>query len=104
MPSADWWKYQKKMEYWYRTEVKGETGEDIEENPTRPDFTCEDGTNGEVKMLSRPMTKRQVMIEARKGRDVIIAKNGFLLEVKEYIERFRPDIELWRHKTKIYPE
>jgi len=61
--------------------------------PGKPDYVRGDDM-GEVKAWSRPMTKSDVMREAKKGRTEIISKSGFTKEAIKYAERYRPNLRL----------
>jgi len=68
--------------------------------PGAPDYK-RGQTYGEVKNWSRPLTKVDVMREARKGRTEIVSKSGFTEEAIKYAERYRPELRLIHGKTVV---
>lgn len=67
--------------------------------PGKPDFQ-RGKTPGEIKDWSRPMSKYDVMKEARKGRKEIVSKKGFTEGAKKYVERYRNDVKLIDERKK----
>ena len=67
--------------------------------PGAPDYIRGED-EGEVKAWNKPMSKADVMREARKGRTEIISKSGFTKEAIKYAERYRPYLRLI-HGTKV---
>ena len=67
--------------------------------PGEPDYEGYD-VNGEIKCWNRPMSKYDVMKEAKKGRDELISKRGFTNGAFKYTKRYRPYIRLI-HGNKI---
>lgn len=50
---------------------------------------------GETKNWNRPMSKYDVMNEAKKGRNEIISKKGFTKGAIEYAKRYRSSLKLY---------
>ncbi|MFX0138048.1 MAG: hypothetical protein ACFFDN_30680 [Candidatus Hodarchaeota archaeon] len=68
--------------------------------PSRPDYT-RGNKRGEVKSWSRPLSKYDVMKEAKKGRDEITSKSGYTKGAVEYAKRYRPSMKLFHKKKKV---
>jgi len=68
--------------------------------PGKPDYT-RGSKQGEVKNWSRPLSKYDVMKEAKKGRDEITSKSGFTNGAINYIDRYRPSMKLFHKKKRI---
>ena len=66
--------------------------------PGQPDYT-RGKARGEVKSWSRPMSKGDIMREARKGRTEIVSKKGFTDSALKYRDRYRPNLKLF-HRNK----
>ncbi len=70
------------------------------DGPGRPDYT-RGSIHGEVKNWSRPLSKYDVMKEARKGRDEITSKSGYTNGAIDYVRRYRPSMKLFQKKKRI---
>lgn len=58
-------------------------------------------TKGEVKHLSRPMTRPEVVKVARKGISEIDSKKGFTKPAIEYAKQYRPDLKLFHRGRRV---
>ena len=82
---TDWQRFEKKM-------AKRHRGRLIS-GPGMPDYT-RGSIDGEVKLRTRPLTKREVMSECQKGRTEIICNTGFSPAAVQYIKRYRCYVKL----------
>jgi hypothetical protein len=81
----NWQKFQKKMAKKHRGRPVG--------GPGKPDYT-RGVITGEVKLRSKPLTKREVMTECQKGRLELICNAGFSPSATQYVKRYRPYVKL----------
>jgi hypothetical protein len=87
-----WKRYEKKKTKEHRGKHLG--------GPGKPDY-IRGKIQGEIKSWSRPMSKNNVMQEARKGRNEITSKRGFTKSAIEYVNRYRPTLKLFHRKKRI---
>lgn len=92
-------KKRKRSKSYEKGKVKEHRGRHVG-GPGQPDYKR--GTiPGETKDWNRPMSKYDVMKEARKGRKEIVSKSGFTEGAKEYAKRYRKDVKLFRKKKRV---
>lgn len=85
-------RYEKRKAREHRGKHEGGSG--------RPDYT-RGNIQGEVKNWSRPLSKYDVMKEAKKGRDEITSKSGYTKGAVKYVNRYRPSMKLFHKKKRI---
>lgn len=87
-----WKPYEKKKAKKHRGKHIGGSG--------KPDYR-RGKIQGEVKAWNRPMSKYDVMKEAKKGRREIIAKSGFTKGAVAYVNRYQPKMKLFHKNKKV---
>ena len=87
-----WKRYEKKKARQHRGRHVG--------GPGQPDY-IRGKIHGEVKSWNRPMSRADVMREARKGRNELTSKRGFTQSAIEYTRRYRPNMKLFHRKKRV---
>ncbi len=82
----------------YEREVARKLGKRLSKRYHGPDAL--DG-NLEAKDWKKSLSKYDVKNEIKKGRTIIVSSNGFTEGAIEYVERYHPQVKLYKGKKRI---
>ncbi len=87
-----WERYEKSKASAHRARHVGGSG--------KPDY-IRGKVKGEIKCRQRPMTRPQVQKVAKKGISEIESKSGFTKPAIDYVNRYRPNLKLFKRGKPI---